>query len=241
MSGPPDLQALDVLVLAAHPDDAEIGCGGTIARLVAAGRRVGVIDCTRGESATRGDVATRAREAEAARQLLGLAVRENLGLPDGAVAVDENGTGLVVAALRRHRPGLFLAPLPIDAHPDHVAVAELARRALFQAGLRKLFPDQGEPHRPRALIRYYGNDFAPPSFCLDITAWRDTKRRAIACYASQIATTEADRAHYLRGLDPLERAEVRDRYFGSLCGHAAAEPFSVEGPVSLDVLAPLLG
>ncbi len=228
---------LDLLVLAAHPDDAEIGCGGTMARLIAAGARIGVVDVTGGEAATRGDRASRAREAAAASAVLGLEVRENLGLSDGSVVADEAATGLVVAALRRHRPTLFLAPLSIDAHPDHVAVAELARRAFFHSGLRKLFPAAGAPHRPRQLVRYFGNDLATPTFCVDVSAHVAKKREAIACYGTQIGRTAAERAHYLRGLDPVERAEVRDRYFGSLCGAAAAEPFVVEGPFTLDAVA----
>ncbi|MFO1054208.1 MAG: bacillithiol biosynthesis deacetylase BshB1 [Planctomycetota bacterium] len=232
---------LDVLVLAAHPDDAEIGCGGTIARMVAAGSKVGVVDVTRGEAATRGDPETRAREAAAASRVLGLTVRTNLGLPDGSVRADDAATEAVVAVIRRHRPALLLAPLPIDAHPDHVAVADLARRAFFHSGLRKLFDGAGEPNRPRLLARYYGNDFAVPSFCVDVGPHLETKRAAIRCYASQFAAQAEGRAHYLRGLDPLERAEVRDRYFGALCGKSAAEPFAVDGPFALDAVALLIG
>lgn len=231
----------DVLVLAAHPDDAEIGCGGTILRLTGAGRRVAIVDATRGEAATRGTPRTRAEEARAASAVLGLSARENLGLPDGAVAVDDASVRAVVEPIRRLRPRVLLAHLPVDVHPDHVAVAELARRAYFHSGLRNFAPDAGPPHRPRLLVRYFGNDAQPPSFCVDVSSVFDRKRDAVACYRSQIPDDEEGRAHFVRRLDPVERFEARDRWFGAQCGCVAAEPFVVEGPTSLDDLAFLLG
>lgn len=230
------MTAVDVAVLAAHPDDAEIGCGGTIVRLTRAGRRVAVIDCTRGESATRGTPEVRAREAIAASAVLGVSQRENLELRDGFVVADEASTRVLIGVLRRLRPTVLLAPIRIDAHPDHVAVADLASRANFLAGLRNMHAELGEPHRARAIVRYFGNDVALPSVCVDIGSVLEIKRRAVACYASQLPSAASERGHFLRGLDPLERAELRDRYFGSLCGHIAAEPFAIDGPVSLDVL-----
>jgi bacillithiol biosynthesis deacetylase BshB1 len=236
-----DAQPVDVLVLAAHPDDAEIGCGGTILRLTAAGRRVAVVDATRGEAATRGSPELRAAEADAASALLGLCARENLGLPDGRIEAGEAATAQVVEVLRRLRPRLLLAHLPTDVHPDHVAVAELARRAFFLAGLAKVRPEAGPPHRPRLLLRFFGNDAREPGFCVDVSAFAERKRAAVACYASQIPATAAERAHFVRGLDPIQRFEARDRWFGAQCGVAAAEPFVVDGPASLDELAFLLG
>ncbi|MBI5852310.1 MAG: bacillithiol biosynthesis deacetylase BshB1 [Planctomycetes bacterium] len=231
---------LDVLVLAAHPDDAEIGCGGTIARLLAVGVTVGVIDATHGEAATRGDLATRSMEAAAASAVLGLTMRECLGLSDAAVVADDTSAARLIAIVRRTRPTLLLAPLPIDAHPDHTAVAGIARRAYFHSGLAKVHRELGAAYRPKALVSYFGNDFAPPSFCVDVSGHVEKKHAAVRCYASQFGHTDEQRAHYLRRLDPLERAAARDRYFGSLCGVAAAEPFAVEGPFALDAIALLL-
>ncbi|MCC6785403.1 MAG: bacillithiol biosynthesis deacetylase BshB1 [Planctomycetes bacterium] len=231
---------LDVLVVAAHPDDAEIGCGGTIARLIAVGVQVGVVDATHGEAATRGDAATRSMEAAAASAVLGLTLRENLGLPDSGVVADDASTARLIEIVRRTRPTLLLAPLAVDAHPDHVAVAGLARRAFFHAGLARVRPALGAAYRPRALVNYFGNDFAPPSFCIDVSSHVEKKHEAIRCFGSQFGRTAEERAHYLRRLDPLERADARDRYFGSLCGVTAAEPFSVEGPFALDAIALLL-
>lgn len=236
-----DRKPVDVMVLAAHPDDAEIGCGGTILRLTAAGRRVAVVDATRGEAATRGTPETRADEARAATAVLGLCARENLGLPDGALTVDDRSRRVVIEAVRRLRPRILLAPLAVDVHPDHVAVAELAGRAFFLAGLRKVMPEAGAPHRPRLLARYFGNDAETPTFCIDVSEVAERKRDAVACYASQIPDDDAGRAHFVRALDPIRRFEARDRWFGAQCGVAAAEPFLVDGPASLDEITFLLG
>lgn len=226
----------DVLVLAAHPDDAEIGCGGTILGLTDAGRSVAVVDMSRGENATRGTPELRAREAEASAALLRIAERRNLGLPDAGIVVDDAATRAVVREIRRLRPTLMFAPLERDAHPDHEATARIARRALFLAGLQKVFPDLGAPHRPRRLLHYFGNDPAEPTFCVDISALVERKRAAIECFASQIAAG----THFARGSTPLERCEARDRYFGSICGFAAAEPFVADGPLPLHGLDGLL-
>lgn len=234
-------EPVTLLVVGAHPDDAEIGCGGLILRLTRAGHRVAVVDCTRGESASRGSVEQRAAEAAQAADRLGLCGRENLGLPDGFVEDDDTALRALVAVLRRLRPQLLLAPHPVDAHPDHVVVAQACRRAFFHAGLARIWPELGAAGRPRALLRYAGNDLAgPPTVCVDIAGVAADKRAVLECYQSQIGRGEAGRAHYLRGADHVERAEVRDRYFGMLCGCGAAEPLWSEGPVSLDALAPLL-
>ena len=229
--------AVDVLVLATHPDDAEIGCAGTILDLVDAGRTVAVVDMSRGELGTRGTPEQRAVESAAATRLLGLAVRENLGLPDTAVQDDDATLGAVVRVLRRYRPRLLLAPMTSDAHPDHEATGRVARRAFFHAGLRKARPELGPPHRPRLMLCYFANDFAAADVCVDISRYIERKREVVRCYASQLG---GDRSHQLRGLDPLERCEARDRYFGSISGCAAAEPFTVDGPLPLAGLANLL-
>ena len=234
-------EAVDLMVLAAHPDDAEIGCGGTILRATDAGLRVAVVDATRGEMATRGTPELRAAEAAAATALLGLCERLNLGLPDGAVCDDGSSARAVVAAIRRLRPRVLLAPLEVDVHPDHVAVARLAGRAFFHAGLRNFAAEVGAPHRPRLLLRYFGNDAVAPTVCIDVSSVAARKRAAVACYGSQLPADEASRAHFVRRLDPIERVAARDRWFGSQCGCDAAEPFVADGPTSLDELAFLLG
>lgn len=227
----------DVLVLAPHPDDAEMSCGGSILRLVAGGARVVIADMTRGEKATRGTPEERRAECEAATTLLGIAERINLGLPDAELRDDEACLGPVIELLRRLRPGILLAPLDRDLHPDHEATGRLARRAWFHGGLVRFRPELGAPHRPRLLLHYPLHHDVAPTLCVDISAVAERKLEAVRCYATQFGGT--DRAHLAR-LDPLERAQARDRYYGAQIGCLAAEPFWVDGPLPLEDLRSLV-
>ena len=230
-------EPVDVLVLAPHPDDAEMSCGGTILRLVAAGHRVAVVDMSRGEKATRGTAETRARECAAASAVLGLHLRPNLALPDAELRDDEAALRAVIGVLREHRPALFLAPTDRDLHPDHQATGAVARRAYFHAGLANVFPDLGPAHRPKLLLHYPLHNEIAPTLCVDISEVADRKLEAVRCYGTQFGG--ADRTHFAR-LDLLQRAEARDRFYGAQVGCIAAEPFLCEGPLPIRDLAPLL-
>lgn len=223
------LQPCDVLALGPHPDDVEIGVAGTILLLRAAGRTVSVVDLTRGEQGSRGTVADRDAEAAAAAAGLGLLERHNLGLPDTGVRVDDGSTDLLVAALRSGRPQLLLSPHGHDVHPDHVAAAALAERAFFLAGLRNYQPQLGPPHRPRLFLRYPGNQPVEPTLVVDISTVVDGKAEVVRCYRSQMSPP--DKSHLFLGLDVLERALVRDRFFGARIGVAAGEPLWCDGPL----------
>jgi bacillithiol biosynthesis deacetylase BshB1 len=232
----------EALCLGPHPDDAEIGCGGTILRLIAAGEKVAIVDMTRGEMGTRGDAKTRQRECEAATTVLGVAERTNLELPDTRLRADDDEmVAKVIAEIRRLRPRLFFAPHERDVHPDHVAAAHIARRAFFLAGLAKYGPELGAPFRPTVAIRYPGNNHVDPDFCVDISDFVPQKKAAIECYATQvnIPGAEKDGAHFAKKIDPLDRCMVRDRYFGAQVGCRAAEPFVVDGPLLIHDLGSL--
>lgn len=218
----------DVLALGAHPDDVEIGCGGTLIDCVARGLSVVIVDMTRGEAGTLGTPELRAQEAGAAAEKLGARERVNLGLPDAGLRDDDAALVAVVGVLRRFRPRVFLVPIECDVHPDHRATAQVAARAFFQAGLANWRPELGAPSRPALVASYFGNDFAEPTHCLDISDHILPKREVIACYASQVAGGADE--HRVRKLDVLDRAATRDRYFGSLVGSVAAEPFVIAGP-----------
>ncbi len=222
---------LDVLACGAHPDDAEIACGGTILGLVAQGKKVVIADLTRGENGTRGTQQQRDLECAAATELLGVHDRINLGLPDTAVRDNDEALAVVIGAIRCHRPKLLLAPLTKDAHPDHEGTGLVARRAFFHSGLKNVMPELGEAFRPSQLICYMSNDAIEPTFCVDISDRVEAKRKVVERYGSQVGG--ADRKHFLRGLDPLERTETRDRYFGSMTGCSAAEPYWIDGPFRL--------
>lgn len=238
---------LDVLVVAAHPDDAEISVGGTILRLVRAGKSVGVVDVTRGEMGTRGSRADRDAETAAANEILGLAVRENLDLPDGRVVDDVPARERLAAIVRRLRPELVLAHHEEDLHPDHVASGRLARQAWYLAGLRRLASDAGDDaaHRPPFLLRFPGHVAFRPTFVTDIGPVWDDKVAAVRAYASQLrpADSSDDGAHFLFGADILQRMETKARYWGEQIGARFGEPLLAEAPLPLGnpFLGALLG
>jgi bacillithiol biosynthesis deacetylase BshB1 len=235
----PPLQPCDVLALGPHPDDVEIAAAGTLLLLRAAGRTVTIVDFTRGEMGSRGTADERDAEAAAAAALLSLLERRNLRLPDTGLRVDDPTTNLLVAAFRSARPQVLLAPHAADVHPDHTAAAQVTERAWFLAGLRHYHPELGAPHRPRLFLRYPGNQPVEPTVVVDVSRVVEAKAGVVRCYRSQLAPP--DRGHLFLGLDVLERAQVRERFFGARIGVAAGEPFWCNGPLPLTDLSRLLG
>lgn len=222
---------LDLLAFGAHPDDVELCCGGWLALGASRGQRVGVADLTRGELGTNGTPELRAEEAAAAAAVLGLTVRENLGLPDGGLLADDaEQLAALVGALRRHRPRLAVAPWTEARHPDHAAAGHLARKAVFFAGLRKYRPDLGEPFRPLRLLAYPERHDGPADLVVDVGAVYERKLAAIACHASQVGRA-SEVETILTGSLGLEAFAVRDRYWGATIGVAHGEPYLVDGPL----------
>jgi len=195
-----------------------------------AGRRVAIVDVSRGEAGTRGSAALRAQEAQAASAALGLHHRENLGFPDGRLGEVDALADALVRVVRRLRPTLLLAPYPRDLHPDHEAVGQAARRAFYLSGVSRHLPD-APPHRPRRLLHYMEHHRFRPSFVLDISEVWEAKVAAIRCYASQIEPAGEGHAHLPAGLDILQRIEVRDRFYGTWIGAAHGEPYASETPL----------
>lgn len=219
---------LDLLAFGAHPDDVELCCGGWLLLAADRGQRTGVVDLTRGELATNGTPEIRDQEAAAAADALGLAVRENLRLPDGGLLADDPlQLAALVGAIRRHRPDLALAPWTEARHPDHTATGHLAKKAVFFAGLRKYRPDLGEPFRPRRLLAYPERHDGDPELVVDVSAVHDRKLAAVACHRSQFG---GDPTILTRSLG-LGAFEVRDRYWGATVGVAHGEPYLLGGPV----------
>jgi bacillithiol biosynthesis deacetylase BshB1 len=233
----------DVLAVGAHPDDVELGCGATVARLVARGRAVGVLDLTAGELGTRGDARTREREARAAAAALAVAWRHCLGMPDGGLDGGDDGQiGIVVGALRGARPRVVLLPDERDPHPDHAAAAVLVRRAAFLAGVGKYRPEAGGAFRPRLLLAYPGPRQSPePALVVDVSLAYSGKRVALAAHASQFdPSAGGERTHLASGYY-LAAVEGRDRVAGSSIGVEFGEAFSTVGPVAADEVAWLFG
>lgn len=223
---------LDVLVVSPHPDDAEVACGGTIRLLSRAGYAVGIMDLTAGEAGSRGDPATRAIETAAASKILGVAVRENLGLSDARFENTFEARAAVAETIRRHRPVVVLAPYPEDRHPDHTRAGLIAREAAFLAGLANL-PLSGEPHRPALLLHYMLSWEFPPVVVIDISEVWEEKLRAIAAYASQFAPASSGPQTPLNHPEFAGRIEARFRYFGSLIGARYGEPFWTRAPLAV--------
>lgn len=225
------MPSIDLLVFGPHPDDIEIGTGGTIARHVANGFRVGLCDLTAGELGTNGTVEQRLAEAEAARRELGAVWRENLGWPDRQIGRHPEHMDEAVRFIRRQRPRAIAVPYWSDRHPDHGAASTLLTEAAFNSGLRR-YHAEGEAWKPEWICYYFINDAAPPSFVVDVSGFYESKRRALDCHTSQFQTTgDAQAQTRLNAPTFRQLIESRDAQFGALAGVAWAEGFVVREPV----------
>lgn len=242
---------LDVLAIGAHPDDVELGCGGTVALLAAAGRRVGLLHLTRGEAGTRGSEEERREEAHAAADALGAVAVLFLDCGDGRFRHGEEEEDALIGVLRRHRPELVLGPAPSDRHPDHGRAHRLVADACFYAGLAARRIDGSPdlpPHRPAALLAYMQHDPFEPSLVVDVTSAWDTKQRALDCFRSQIYQGP-DRDREARDEPETKVAsqdfrlavEGRARHFGLMIGATYGEPFWSRLPLAVGDAGTLLG
>ena len=223
-----DGRTVDLLAIAAHRDDVELTCGGTLAKAATAGHRVGIVDLTQGEMGTRGDAATRAAEADRAARTLGVAVRLNAGMPDARLENNEASRQKVIELIRRTQPRVVILPFPVGRHPDHRVASELGRDACYLAGLAKYEPGTGgEAHRPFKLLYAlaYREDPVKPTFVVDISDVFETKMQAIRCYASQFDGAKAAGEIFPTGQDLYELIRVQSAHYGSLIRRPYGEPF----------------
>lgn len=232
-------EPVDLLAIGAHPDDAEVGCGGVLALAVLGGLRVGVADLTRGELATRGTPRTRGQEAAQAATILGLHERVALGIPDGGVGTEPHHREAVVRLIRDLRPRLVLAPYPEDRHPDHAAGGKLVREACFLAAVGKF--SSGSPHRPAALYHYMLHHPLIPSFVVDVSAVWPRKMDAVRAHESQFGPGAQDPRTEIGGGEFLTFLESRARFYGAMIGVDRGEAFHSRGPIALDALPGLEG
>ncbi len=219
---------LDLLAIFPHPDDAELTCGGTLHKTARRGQRVGILDLAAGEMASRGSPSIRAEEARRAAAVLGVALRENLGLPDTGIVNTPDTRRLVAGVIRRLRPRIVItsAPSPFGRHPDHREAAELVRDACFVAGLRRL--DEGsEPHRPLKVLHSitYREDYLKPTFVVDISDEFERKVEAIGCYGSQFDGVVQAGEVYPNGEPLLDIVRHQAAHYGSLIRTRYGEPF----------------
>jgi len=233
---------LDVLAIAAHPDDVELSVGGTLIKLAKMGYRTGILDMTRGESGTRGTPELRAEEAKRAAEILGVAVRENLDLGDAHIWVNEESRVKLVRALRRLRPRILLSQFADDPHPDHAHTAQLVREAAHISGLKKYDAEGGlapqERWRPNCVAYFLFPRTVAPTFIVDISDESERKWEAIRAHATQFfnpASNEAQSRVSTEGF--LHEVEARDRYFGAMIGAQRGEAFFVRE--ALNVVDPV--
>ena len=225
------MEPVDLLVFGPHPDDIEIGAGGTVAKHAAMGLRVGLCDLTGGEMGSNGTVEQRLAEAEEARKVLGAVWRINLHWPDRAIGSSGDNVVIATEMIRRVRPKAIALPYWSDRHPDHVAASKVLIEAIFNAGLRR-YRAQGEPWKPEMTSYYFINESTQPSFVVDVSDHYETKRRALACHASQFRPATAGGVQ-TRLTSPrfMTLIESRDAQFGVLAGVDFAEGFVLREPV----------
>ncbi len=228
---------LDLLVIAPHPDDAELGMGGSLLRFKAEGLKVGVLDLTNGEPTPHGSPEIRARETAAANEILQLDWRENLGLPNRSLEHTLEARRKLAEVIRRVRPKLLFAPYWIDSHPDHVVATQLVEAARFWAKLTKT-DMPGEPFYPARILYYWCVHLRvvdPPAFVLDISDYWDRKRKAIECYASQFLTGRPEKPPTI-----IDRLRDQAAYWGWSIGTRYGEPYWSREPIGLTSLRDLV-
>jgi N-acetylglucosamine malate deacetylase 1 len=233
---------LDILVLAAHPDDTELGCGGTVAKHVALGHKVGIVDFTRGELGTRGTVETRDQEASDSADILGVSVRMNLGLKDGFFQNSREDQLAVIHAIRKYQPDIVLANAVYDRHPDHGKGADLAYHSCFLSGLIKIETkdENGQPQsawRPSALYHYIQSEFIKPDFVIDITQYWDIKMKAVHAFKTQFHNPNSKEPEtYISSPAFLRMLEARATELGHSIGVKYGEGFTVRKTIGVQNL-----
>lgn len=231
---------LDVLVFAAHPDDAELAMGGTIAKLTKNDFKVGIIDLTRGELGTRGTAETRQKEAFNAAIALKIALRENLGMPDGNIQNSRENLMKVIMAIRKFRPKTIFAPYKNDRHPDHIDASNLIKRAMFSSGLAKIKTfDKEVPQnhfRPEKLFYYMQTYTFDPSFIIDISETFDQKMKAVQCYSTQFHNPKSlEPETFISSPEFINYIKSRAEYYGFAIGRTYGEPFFCEEKIEFDI------
>ena len=234
---------LDVLAIGAHPDDIELSCCGTVAKLVKQGKKVGILDLTQGELGTRGSKQIREREAKEAAKVLGVAVRDNLKLTDGSFEVNHKNILKVIQVIRKYRPKILLIPPFHERHPDHEHAYQLAKEAWFYSGLKNIRTKENgkeqESFRPDTYFQFMLRFEFQPTFIVDITDVYETRVKSIEAFESQVhsKTYKSNEPETLLSKPTFkELLEIRAKYFGSQIGVKYGEPFYYHQPLGIDDL-----
>ncbi len=226
---------VDLLAIAAHRDDVELTCAGTLIRAADQGYRTAILDLTAGETGTRGSAEIRGREAAAAAAVMGVAERRNAGLPDAGLANTDQTRRVVVEHLRALAPRVVILPYPVGRHPDHRVASQLGRDACYLAGLGR-YDAPGDPHRPFKVLYAlaYREDPVKPTFVVDISDQFERKMQAIRCYASQFDGALNAGEIFPTGQDLYGLIAVQSAHYGSLIRTRYGEPFHTEETMAVD-------
>lgn len=233
---------LDVIVFAAHPDDAELSMGGTIAKLTENNLKVGIIDFTKGELGTRGTPELRKKEAEKASIILKIEKRENLHIPDGNIEDNKENLINVITVIRRYKPKIIFCPYFNDRHPDHIDASNLVKRTMFRSGLKQIkTSDKGtlqDAYRPMKLFYYMQTYTFEPSFIIDISDTFKKKMKAIKAFSSQVHNPKSREPEtFISKPDFLRYVESRASFYGFQIGKSYGEPFFCEEKIELDFIS----
>jgi N-acetylglucosamine malate deacetylase 1 len=229
------MTTVDLLAIAAHRDDAELACGGTLIKAAKQGYKTAILDLTQGELGTTGSADVRASEASRAAELMGVAARENLRLPDAGVVNTPETRVLLARAIRRFRPRVVVAPAPQGRHPDHATTAALVHDACFVAGLAKIEPDLPK-HRPHKIVHAvtYRHDVGKPTFVVDITDEFEQKLAAIKCYSSQFDHVIQGGEVYPNGESLYDVVRHYAAYYGTMIRTRYGEPYFTTETMRVD-------
>lgn len=235
---------LDILVFAVHPDDAELGCSGTILKQIAAGRKVGIIDLTRGELGTRGTAETRDQETLESTKILGLHVRHNLEMRDGFFRNDEEHQIKIIQMIRKFTPEIVLCNALYDRHPDHGRASDLVNDALFLSGLPKVKTElDGEfqiAYRPRLMLQYLQDRYIEPDIVVDVSDFWDKKMECVHAFKTQFFNSASDdQETYISSPHFLKVIEARSRELGKYINAVHAEGFTCRKLIGIDDLMDL--
>lgn len=230
---------LDILAFGAHPDDVELSCGGTIIKYVKEGKRVGIVDLTRGELGTQGDIVTRDLESLASQNILGVEKRINLDIGDGWFEINKQNKLKVVRAIRKYKPTIILANAEDDRHPDHPRAAQLLKESLFLSGLKKIETiDDGivqEIWRPKYLFHYIQYRYIKPDFVVDVSSHFETKMKAIMSFKSQFYEPGKESETLISSKKFLDFIKGRSHEMGSSIQVEHGEGFTSAVPLQLDI------
>jgi bacillithiol biosynthesis deacetylase BshB1 len=232
---------INILAIGAHPDDVELGAGGTLALHIKKGFKTAILDLTRGELGTRGNASLRKKEADAAAEILGIEFRENIALKDGLFDNNEESILKIIKVIRQCKPEIIFCNAINDRHPDHGRAAELVSRACYLSGLRKIKTAKQEQWRPKAVYHYIQDYYIRPDFVVDVTAFIPIKMKAIKAYKSQFydpASSEPETP--ISGKDFLEFNLSRAAELGRLIGVKYGEGFTIERPIGVNSLSDII-